>query len=93
MFELLDNNMNLCKAAAGSLNTMKTQVTDSQTRLIAIKNVEIVRKVKKIVQTEMKTLANFFERNMRANMRANMLTTANDQISEGGSEKEEQSRT
>ena len=91
MFELLDNNMNLCKAAAGSLNTMKTQVKDTQTRLIAIKRLsERSRKSSKLKWKPWLTLSRgTWEQIWEQTWEQTCEQTANDQISEGGSEKEE----
>ena len=59
--KLLDSSMNLCKAAAGSIDEMKTKVLDTQTQLIECQNNEI-SSVKEVVQEETKTWADLFKK-------------------------------
>jgi hypothetical protein len=60
--KLLDENINLCKAVASSLDSMKTKVLDTQTQLIEGQKQEIST-VKEVVQVEMKTRADVVKKN------------------------------
>ena len=60
--KLIDSSLNLCKAAAGSIDEMKTKVLDTQTQLIECQNKEI-SSVKEVVQEETKTWADLFKKN------------------------------
>ena len=62
LVKLVDSSMNLCKAAAGSIDEMKTKVLDTQTQLIECQNKEI-SSVKEVVQEETKTWADLFKKN------------------------------
>ena len=61
--KLIDSSMSmyLCKAAAGSIDEMKTKVLDTQTQLIECQNKEI-SSVKEVVQEETKTWADLFKK-------------------------------
>ena len=60
--KLLDSSMNLCKAAAGSIDEMKTKVLDTQTKLIDGQE-KAMSTVKEVVQAETKTWADLFKKN------------------------------
>ena len=60
--KLIESSMNLCKAAAGSIDEMKTKVLDTQTQLIECQKKEI-SSVKELVQAETKTWADLFKKN------------------------------
>ena len=59
---LLESNMSLCKAAASSIDDMKSKVLDTQNQLIHRQQDELA-KVKDTVQTEMKSWADVARKN------------------------------
>ncbi|KAL5267611.1 hypothetical protein ACHWQZ_G004601, partial [Mnemiopsis leidyi] len=56
LVELFDNNLNLCKAAASSVDELKSKVMDSQNQLLKRQQEDLLS-VKDTVQTEMKSWA------------------------------------
>ncbi|KAL5269456.1 hypothetical protein ACHWQZ_G003066 [Mnemiopsis leidyi] len=56
LVELFDSNFNMCKAAASSVNELKSKVIDSQNQLI-IRQQEDLVSVKDTVQKKMKSWA------------------------------------
>ena len=63
---LLESNMSLCKAAASSIDEMKSKVLDTQNQLIHRQQDELA-KVKDTVQTEMKSWADVARKNDKQN--------------------------
>ena len=63
---LLESNMNLCKAAASSIDELKSKVLDTQNQLINQQQEELA-KVKETVQTEMKSWADVARKNDNKN--------------------------
>ena len=61
--KLLDSSMSLCKAAAGSVDAMKSKVVDTQNQLIEMQKEEIGA-VKNTVKTEFKNWADVVKNNV-----------------------------
>ena len=64
---LLESNLSLCKAAASSIDEMKSKVLDTQNQLIHWQHEDELAKVKDTVQTEMKSWADVVRKNDKQN--------------------------
>ena len=61
--KLIDSNVSICKAAAGSLDVMKTKVMETQNQLIERQKWDITA-VKNTVKTEIKSRAAVVKKNV-----------------------------